>query len=91
MRLTHKFKVELENGKKCVVEVEAFCEYDPNYGADLDGNRGVKTFDVTDEDVIEIECDQDLSIDEGEEAATLALKMSCDHNWEEMFNEAGEE
>ena len=91
MKLTHEFEVELENGKQCVVEVEAFCEYDNNYGADADGLRGVRTFDVTDEDVIDIHCSQVLSIDEREEASTLALKMSCDHDWESMFNEAGEE
>ena len=90
MKLTHEFEVELENGKQCVVEVEAFGEYEENYGADADGNRGAKVFFVTDEEATSVSCAQSITYDETKEAEALALKASCEHDWESQFNEAVE-
>ncbi len=90
MKLTNTFEVELENGKVCTVEVEAFGNKEP-YGADADGNRGEMRFFVTDEEAVEVICNQPISYEETKEAEELALLMATSFNWEELFNEAEEE
>ena len=42
--VTKTVSIELESGEGLEIEVEAIAVYDPHYGADADGNRGVGTW-----------------------------------------------
>ena len=86
-RLTREFTVKLSTGKTMTAEIRAIMTYDPYYGEDLDGNRGVTMSFMED---IEIDgpllFDDDcrvLTVEESTEARELLLRNAYTYNWEE--------
>jgi hypothetical protein len=89
--LSKEFTVTLSSGKVVTAEVEATLVHESNYGADVDGNRGISADFVEDiylttpiDDPL-WECDDNdrpLTEDEKEEAERLILEMAEKDDWE---------
>lgn len=97
--LSKEFTVTLQSGKVVTAEVEATLVRDSNYGADIDGNRGVSVDFVEgiyltvpiEHEVWNVDDDNNpLTQTEREEAETLILEMAEKDDWEYDSSDYGD-
>lgn len=90
-RLYKDFTVTLKNGRQVTAEVEALISYDPYYGADADGNRGVPMNFLEDlklsHPVVTDDEDYILSNEEMLEADDLIMNKAELDDWEENLDD----
>lgn len=81
---TKDFSVVLPNGKRVTAEVKAVFYYEPNYGSDADGNRGIGMWFFDDMDfptpILDDE-ENELSSEEKKEAEELINNAAENDDW----------
>jgi hypothetical protein len=79
--VTKEFEIELDNGNVVNVSITVEGDYEANYGADADGNRGVGMWFISDHSY-EILDDSELSDSETAELAEKVEEKVSDEDWD---------
>jgi hypothetical protein len=84
--ITREFEIELSDGRTINVSVTVEGEYESDYGADADGNRGVGTWFVSGHS---FEADEALTPSEEYEVSEKVDELVSDESWD--FDSAEDE
>ncbi len=77
-QITKELKVELKDGREFTIEVTANAEWDSNYGADADGNRGMGVWERSEDDYTLPEIDSEGYHLDSVETEELETKLQAE-------------